>query len=517
MRLPKLIGRQSGADQVILFRGYDRRDMAAQGAFVHMRNLSADRYPYLSVRKPRGTIQQLTKANGLLAREKLFWIDGTGAYYGGEKVGEVADGEKTLLSMGAYILIFPDKISYNTADGTWEQMERSYTSAGTVTYEQSYLTETELDAEGQVYVKIKAEGIDQGFQTGDGVEISGFLEESLNKTTVLQEVGEGYLLIVGPIDQDGSQTEPITVRRWLPDMDFMTVAENRLWGCSSQNHEIYASALGDPKNFFVFAGVSSDSYAATIASDGDFTGAITYLGYVMFFKENGLYKVYGSRPANYQIVEGQLRGVAKGCGRSLCIVNEVLYYKSEQSVMSFQGALPTEVGAALAADYEAAEGGRFGNKYYISMETGLFVYDTSKNIWHREDETKGRYFSTYGSTLYYLEGNTIRTIEGADPEIIEWYAETNDYTYQTAESKFLSRLSIRMEVEDDAAAEVWIMYDSSGVWERLRIVGRTRQNIVNVAVIPRRCDHFRLRFSGYGPAVLRDMTLYLSSGSRERR
>lgn len=517
MRLPKLSGRQNGADQVILFRGYDRRDTAPQGAFADMRNLSADRYPYLSIRKPRGTVQKLTKANGLLAREKLFWVDGTAAYYGGENVGNVEDSEKTLLSMGAYILIFPDKISYNTVDGTWEQMERSYTSTGTVTYEPSYLTETELDAEGQVYVKIKAEGINEGFQTGDGVEISGFTEESLNKTTVLKDVGEGYLLMVGPIDKGGSQTAPITVKRRLPDMDFMTVAENRLWGCSSKNHEIYASALGDFKNFFVFESTASDSYAATIASDGDFTGAITYLGYVMFFKENGLYKVYGSRPANYQIVEGQLRGVAKGCGRSLCIVNEVLYYKSEQSVMSFQGALPTEVGAALAADYGTAEGGRFGNKYYISMETGLFVYDTEKNIWHREDDTKGRYFSAYGNVLYYLEGNTIKTIEGEDAEIIEWYAETNDYTYQTAESKFLSRLSIRMEVPAKAAVEVWIMYDSSGAWERQKVVGDMRQNIVNVAVIPRRCDHFRLRFSGYGTAVLRDMTLYLTSGSNERR
>ena len=153
------------------------------------------------------------------------------------------------------------------------------------------------------------------------MEISGFNVESLNKTTVLKDVGEGYLLIVGPIDKDGSQTEPITIKRTVPDMDFYTVSENRLWGCSSKNHEIYASKLGSFRNFNCFDGVSSDSCAATIASDGDFTGAITYLGYVMFWKENAVYKVYGNRPSNFQIVEGMLRGVAKGCGKSLCIVN----------------------------------------------------------------------------------------------------------------------------------------------------------------------------------------------------
>lgn len=203
------------------------------------------------------------------------------------------------------------------------------------------------------------------------MELSGFHVESLNKTTVLKDVGDGYLLIVGPIDEDGSQTEPITIKRTVPDMDFYTVSENRLWGCSSKNHEIYASKLGSFRNFHCFDGVSSDSYTATIASDGDFTGAITYLGYVMFWKENAVYKVYGNRPSNFQIVEGMLRGVAKGCGKSLCIVNEVLYYKSESSVMSFQGALPTDVGAVLEAGYGEAEAGRMGNKYYISMEMGF--------------------------------------------------------------------------------------------------------------------------------------------------
>lgn len=517
MRLPRLSGREAVSDRLVSFQGINVLDTAAQGTFVDMQNLSSDHFPYLSIRKPRGTVQQLTNANGLLMREKMFYIDGQEAFYDGKKVGDVTDSEKTLLSMGAYILIFPDKISYNTADGKWESMENSYTSTGTVTYKQSYLTETDLDPEGQIYVKIEAAGIEEGFAEGDGVEISGFNVESLNKTTVLKDVGDGYILIVGPIDKDGSQTESIAIKRTVPDMDFYTVSENRLWGCSSKNHEIYASKLGSFRNFNCFDGVSSDSYAATIASDGDFTGAITYLGYVMFWKENAVYKVYGNRPSNFQIVEGMLRGVAKGCEKSLCIVNEVLYYKSENSVMSFQGALPTDVGAVLEAGYGAAEAGRMGNKYYISMEKGIFVYDTAKGLWHREDNTKGRYFSTYGSVLYYLDGNTIKTMTGADEEVIEWYADTNDFTYNMPDSKFVSRFSIRMMVPAGAAVEIYIQYDSTEVWQRLKQIGDMRTNVVNVPVIPRRCDHFRLRFAGYGPAILQDMTIYLTSGSNERR
>ena len=74
-----------------------------------------------------------------------------------------------------------------------------------------------------------------------------------------------------------------------------------------------------------------------------------------------------------------------------------------------------------------------------------------------------------------------------------------------------------MMVPNGAAVEIYIQYDSTEAWQRLKQIGGMRTNVVNVPVIPRRCDHFRLRFAGYGPAILQDMTIYLTSGSNERR
>ena len=34
----------------------------------------------------------------------------------------------------------------------------------------------------------------------------------------------------------------------------------------------------------------------TVGSDGPFTGAATCMGYALFFKENTLHKLYGSKP-----------------------------------------------------------------------------------------------------------------------------------------------------------------------------------------------------------------------------
>src|SRR5699024_8801601 len=108
-------------------------------------------------------------------------------------------------------------------------------------------------------------------------------------------------VIPGILDTAFDQTEPVTVSREIPDMDFLTESENRIWGCSSKNHEIYACKLGDPTNWNCFEGISTDSYSATIGSDGDFTGACTHLGNVLFFKEDSIHKVWGSRPADFQI------------------------------------------------------------------------------------------------------------------------------------------------------------------------------------------------------------------------
>lgn len=524
MKLPRLSGSRPAGDTLIQFKGYNNTDRAGRGEFTAMENMSGRRYPLLSPRRPRGTISELGKANGLLAREKLLWMDESELFYGGEKVGTLTDSEKTFVSFGAWVLIFPDQFMYNTATGELKCMTNVFNSAGEVTYKQSWLTEDVdegLDPEGQIYVKISATGIDEGFQKGDGITLEGFTEEALNGTHVIQDIGEDWIKIIAAIDEDGSQEAAVEITRKLPECDFWTVAENRLWGCSSKNHEIYASALGNPTNFYNYEGTADSSYAATIANDGDFTGAITYLGYIMFFKENSVHKVYGSKPGNFQIVEGQLRGVAEGCAKSMQIVNEVLYYKSTSGIMSFQGALPEEVGDRIEDGYGVAEAGTVGNKYYISMEKDgkyhLFVYDARLGVWHREDNTQARWFTKRGDTLYYLDGNTIKTIQGKDLELVEWSAETADFTYQMADAKFVSRVSIRAEVPWGSALEVWIDYDSLGVWQRLKSVGGKTKNIINVPLIPRRCDHFKLKFCGYGEMAIHDMTIYLTTGSNERR
>ncbi len=139
----------------------------------------------------------------------------------------------------------------------------------------------------------------------------------------------------------------VTAQRRVPDLDWLTEHNNRVWGCSSTENVIYACKLGDATNWFSYRGTAADSYAVTVGSDGAFTGAATCMGYVLFFKENGLHKLYGTKPSDYQMSSIQCSGVAKGAHQSLCVINETLYYLSMDGVMAWDGSLPTKVSASL--------------------------------------------------------------------------------------------------------------------------------------------------------------------------
>ncbi|MBQ1235758.1 MAG: hypothetical protein IIX72_02165, partial [Oscillospiraceae bacterium] len=117
------------------FSGYRRRLKIEEGELYDCKNLSTAYYPLLSNRKKRGLVTSLAQPGGLLAKDKLCWVEAGALYVGGEKtpLNNLSPGEKQLVSMGAYICVFPDKLYYNTAQpGDFGSMEAEYLSVGAV-------------------------------------------------------------------------------------------------------------------------------------------------------------------------------------------------------------------------------------------------------------------------------------------------------------------------------------------------------------------------------------------------
>ena len=406
------------------------------------------------------------------------------------------------------------------------------------------------------YIKISTAGIGASFKQYDGISITGLKDneglkdvngntlnaEDRNALSVLDgkfivwDVTEDYIVVVGILDKVIEVvTSDLKIERSMPVMDFVVESENRLWGCHygvAENgevvNEIYASKLGDFKNWNCFMGVSTDSYAASVGTDGQFTGAISHFGFPVFFKENCMHKVYGNYPSNYQIQTTSCRGVQRGCGKSLAIVNEILYYKSTNGVCAFDGSLPADISKPLGENkYSDAVGGAHDNKYYISVKDEaenyhLFVYDTQKGMWHKEDNVRPIAFCSCRGEMYYIDAETeqIMTMTGGgqlveDP--VEWMVETGDIGTTMPDQKYISRLVIRMSLTNHAKASFSISYDSTGEWVHLFDMEAHTLRSFEVPIRPRRCDHFKVRIEGEGDFKIYSIAKTIEQGSDHTR
>ena len=127
------------------FYGLDHNLGAGDGGLWDMRNLTSDYYPLLATRAKRKILRTLTSGGGLFAWDALAWVDGTDFYYGGEKKGEVTEGEKRFAAIGAYITILPDKAYYNTDSGEFGSLESTW-SGESLTFTNGKLFEEDAEA-----------------------------------------------------------------------------------------------------------------------------------------------------------------------------------------------------------------------------------------------------------------------------------------------------------------------------------------------------------------------------------
>lgn len=582
MLAPQLTETDKQSVSTETFAGYNHNEQIGDGEFYDMENLSSDAYPLLSPRVRRGTVQTMSGVQGLCAKDALCWVQENTLYINGASMESympsvnIAAGDKQLISMGAYVCIFPDGIYFNTEDYTdngYMGCENTVNAAQTpvevslcqldgealtVSYTQASQPESPangeywLDTSGKlhtlkqwaeptsqwvsvatVYVKLTANGIGRGFSKYDGIRLSGLSGneqlEALNGSQILYDVQDSYLVIVGLIDKATTVTTgTVKAGRSVPQMDFITESGNRLWGCKygvadgETVNELYCCKLGDFKNWECYQGISTDSWRASCGTDGKWTGAATLADSPVFFKEDCFHRVYPSATGAHQVVVQKCAGVQNGSGGSLVVVDDRLYYKSRMGVCVYDGSLPTDIGSVFGQTlyYNAVAGGVRG-KYFISMEDEaqrrvLFVYDTRKGLWHKEDSVSASAFARVDDELYYLENGVLKTIYGSVgtlEETVTWMAQTGMMTYGLVGKKYVSRLNLRMQLPKGSSMDFWVEYDSDGRWRHCgHIEGRGLRTFL-LPLRPARCDHLRFKMTGTGEMKLFSLARVLEAGS----
>lgn len=418
-----------------------------------------------------------------------------------------------------------------------------------------------------------------GFKKGDTMTVSGipsevetYLAGNLNGEVSIEQMDGDSIVVTGaPVQEskayfggweintktakwisiDGGQVAiynadktGITAQRRVPELEYLTENSNRVWGCNSKENVIYSCKQGDPTNWYCYNGIASDSYAVTVGSEGGFTGAATCMGYVLFFKESTLHKLYGSRPADYQLVSAQCRGVAKEASGSLCVLAEVLYYLSQDGVMAWDGSLPVKISGGLdnswLMDVRGAVGGVLDTRYYLHLkvpergETRLLVYDTERTLWHEEDtageaDANGWAMCSTGRQLYQWDGKTLwateperetdRDTETAQNKLektVRFEAVTGDIGLNTPADKYISRVTLRVDAMAYSVVKLQASYDG-GAWTDLgEAAVLNKWTRVNLPFVPTRHDTMRLRLTGTGQIAVRSIafTMAESRGNR---
>lgn len=608
---------QKNVRMTTAFSGYNHADIINDGEMYDTVNLSGDLYPALTPRTKRGVSsydvsgQSPVALSGIHGRDQLVFVRGTEVFYNFVKVTGLTVSDsidmvpKKIVSMGAYVCIWPDKVYFNTVDLSDKgSMERRLTLSGVnmtaslcrgdgtdydmtaITVNASQPADPEngalwIDQSGDsdvlrqynegtddwvevptVYIKIGGTGIGSGLKEYDAVDISGIAApdvldpdetyqrvineaDSLNGSTIIYAAGENYIVVAGILSQtlNALKDQEVTVNRTVPDLDYICESNNRLWGCKYglENdvvvNEIRASKLGDFRNWQCFMGLSTDSYTASIGTDGQWTGAISQRGYPVFFKENAIHRVSGTTPGTFSIQTTTARGVQKGSWRSVCVVNENIYYKSRDGVMLYDGNMPVAVGEQLGSVlYSDARAGALKDKYYISMKDAedhwsLFTYDTKRGIWYKEDALQALGFGTVEDELFIIdeENNTLLSVTGSvgtQESAPEWMAVFGISGVEYAPTQYgrtarndlngamyISRFDIRMFLEEGQYAKLEIMYDDNGIWtEQGEIRGKGMKSFL-LPVIPKRCDHLRVRMKGRGAMKIFSIARYLEVGS----
>ncbi len=356
------------------------------------------------------------------------------------------------------------------------------------------------------YVTVRniAKDVFSELREGDVIEITGCDEASNNKEARIIKCSADKLEFADGTFTECVMTSGVTVKRKIPDFSFVCVYENRLWGCVG--NVIYGSALGDPFNFFKYDNLSTDSYTVQSNTAGEFTAAIAYGNCCLFFKESKCYKLYGTRPSNFQLIECFGAGIMKNDFKSLVNLNGKLFYKGNNGVYSFFGGMPQKISESLGdISLKNCSAGADGNCYYLSGDKDgqreEFVYDEKHGLWSKSGYKNVIGYFSSGENLYRLTAEGVKWNSADIDGDCQWFVEFCPFDEQYYKTKNYSRLYITAQLFENAWIKAEISGDE-GNWQTVCVRYGKKKEYINIPCVLKNNHQIKLKISGKGRCVI---------------
>ena len=398
-------------DSAEAFGGIDRSNGVPLGYWDELCNMDMSAYPSLCTCAPFSYKELDEGITGYtFLGGEMIYTKSDGLYIKGKKTAlDLSEGEKTLAVMGAQIVIFPDYAVINTATepytvtmpvrekltGRLYEYNQNQTRPTVSVYKLLYLDVAEDDSVLEKYavgdqvrlvwnfggtereLSVSIISVAKESYSGSGCVSVNFDTSALGDTRYFYTEGRKMDRFRVP-DIEGAYIEMP-----YPELDYVLQHNNRLWGCSSKRHEIYCSKLGSAVEWGEYDGISTDSWTATVGTEGDFTGACVYANSVLFFKENCVHIVYGTKASNFTVSTINLRGVQKGSGGSLCESGGLLYYKAPEGIFAFNGSSASRIDTKLGTDINDTAVAAADGRYIVMLTKGgtAYYYDKLYGQW----------------------------------------------------------------------------------------------------------------------------------------
>ena len=565
------------AERIIEFKGLNRKSVINEGEMRDMKNLTADNYPVLSPRKQKLGVIAIVDADPDDPDDH-----GVAFFYDGVRVTQVTGltSDSRAVAINNKMCFFPQKTSVDiTQSGVQTSTYKSLDVDITLT---SDLAVTNPTSAPSISIATGS-----GLKYDDAITISGKLNYTpsggsattmdINISCLVEGVDEGtpndtiylpmntFIEMIGVGASNVSIKSASTIKRNVPDLDYVVEWNNRLWGCNSTDNIIYASKLGDPTNWQYYQGTSLDSYYAQQGTDEAWTGIAEYSGHLLFFKPNSMTRVYGTNPSNFQITNTKTYGVEEASSGSILTINDTVFYKSELGIMAYQGGVPFCISDKINRTFHKVVAGTEGTKYYASCivddldggkEGQLMVFDIARGMWHKEDDLRFTSCCKVGDKIYYTTASaeilycgtnvycdtdllvTSDLVEGSagiinpnkllkthaeaiviDPvnppenyEDMEWMAEFGPFDEYVEEHKIYSKLALRLKANGVSSAKVYISINE-GPWEQVEDYVSVSTKGDFIPIIPRRCDRYSVKIEGKGNVEMKSLTRRVRQGT----
>jgi len=519
--------RKKTENYIYTFRGIDKSEDYTLGELETSENAGFEDFPALGSGKERlatnQTADDMFYADGIIRTVKN--TDGTvtvnirpegkglWTYY----VISLPAGKKEFAALNGNTVTFPDKkvlslSSWRTID---ETVSYSFQADQFISVQHNKIWFGNSSDFTTFNITFKAGDV---LTCNGGYYVDGVSKSFSNKKLIVREISSTeYSVTFDPHSFDNagtsSQASAMSFTKKVPSLSNLCVWNGRVWGVDTENNNnICASKYNDPTNYEYFDLSSADSFTLETETPGSFTGCGAMENCVIFFKENFIHRITGTKPSNYRHTVINAEGVKSGSERSVQLIDGILYYEGKSGIYAFNGSEARLISKELGnLPHSNGVSAVVGKVYCISFNSGdkkeVYCYDTEKHMWLRDggEEKAFKASCVYGGETYVLgEDGKILFFEDKKAENTTFSVTLREIREGFSEQKGFTRLYLGYSMKQGGSIKVEVSYDGKA-FERAGVFTDHRKTVEEIRLKPNRSDFIKIRLTATSDVVIRSL------------